>query len=137
MITNEYTAGLIDGEGCIYLHNERGVPQVRLVMECKATVEAVHAQYGGAIHEVSRNERVRTFHDLCLSGNQAYAMLRAIYPHMITKRAQAKLVLDNWASLQPMKGGAPGKSRLTDHHLAVRSRVYHQLKEMKQPQAAA
>jgi hypothetical protein len=99
-----YAAGLVDGEGCIYVTNSaRKGPARRsysIVVEIGMSVKAVsllrimRREYGGVI-KLSRpaTERWSEARAWVVSGVKAEAMLLRILPHLLLKKDQAQVAL--------------------------------------------
>lgn len=103
-----YLAGLLDGEGCVGVYcsfSELGTRQKvpRPVYKARLTItntdrrmlDWVHGRFGGAI--ISRraaNERSKPVFRWSLQGiNRVQALIKAVYPYLIVKQAQADLIL--------------------------------------------
>lgn len=95
-----YAAGLVDGEGCIYVVSTNGGKQfavrVDVGMTAKAAVllETLRGRYGGSVSVTRRaSERWEEARCWALQGTAAAEFLRRIQPHLILKEEQARLAL--------------------------------------------
>jgi hypothetical protein len=91
----QYLAGLIDGEGSIYMWRVRMAPRVAICMDSSASmlIEQVNAEYGGIL---ARDTRKRGNSVISVKWNaldEIEDLLTKIVPYLILKREQAKLVL--------------------------------------------
>lgn len=108
--TVAYLAGLTDGDGCIYVtHTNRlgtYYPAVCWAMTDLVTIEWVASRIGGTtVQHASREatdrrseswskSRFKIQHVTRVSGSRAQMLCRRMVPYLITKRAQAELVLE-------------------------------------------
>lgn len=143
MLDVRYIAGFIDGDGCIYYQRVTsrnttfsGTVCVRIGNESKSIVEGICKLYNGRL-----NSRVlpsgRSFYDASITGNRAFRMLTDIEPFLVSKKAQAQLVLENWEYLKPRRGGSikgsvPGQSRISEEISTRRRAVWKELKRLKE-----
>ena len=87
MISPEYLAGFIDGEGCIRI-NGGSTPYVSVTNKSLPVLLAIQAVYGGNVrHCGSGAFRHET------TGDRALHILRSIQPYLREKLPQAELVL--------------------------------------------
>ena len=112
MSTDAYAAGLIDGEGCIYVVKETrsyyAVVEVGMTAKASSVLSWMKANYGGKIYvgraATEKWDEARVWH---LHGDNAAVVLRALMPHLILKREQARLAIsvqDIRTSLVPQDG---------------------------------
>lgn len=101
MISLDYLAGLVDGEGCIRLHpSNKGkyrkyYPRLQVTNTYKPIIDLLVEQYGGACHS-SRNKNKpgwATKHDWRLTGDKARELLTELLPLLIIKKETAIRVL--------------------------------------------
>jgi hypothetical protein len=105
-----YTAGIIDGEGCIkiyrvsadylrkYKNARRNFDRFTLIVQVDMTyrpiVKWLHKKFGGSLYEHKRNkEKHPNWQDSLrwyIASQQAGKFLRKIYPYLQVKRKQAK-----------------------------------------------
>ena len=97
-----YTAGVIDGEGCIGVYCEkkrRGLLRYRLVVEVTNTeqwlVQWLYLQWGGSVVYYVRGRRNRSIMEwkwrIC--AQQAKVFLEDILPYLQIKGTQAKIAI--------------------------------------------
>lgn len=101
MISLEYLAGLVDGEGCIRLHpSNKGkyrkyYPRLQVTNTYKPILDMLVDQFGGAVHSgkfpVKENWKIK--HDWRLTGDKARELLSQLLPYLIIKQGKAKEVL--------------------------------------------
>ncbi len=134
-----YTAGIIDGEGCIYIH-KRVTPENRsrvrysLLIKVSSTdewlIEWLHFAWGGAIGTHSeKSRRLKNWSPAwqwTLQTKQAYEFLKLILPYLQLKKPQAELALK--FQERKRKGGGSGS---TLEKLAVEEAEYILMKNMK------
>lgn len=92
-----YFAGLIDGEGSLFLAGSQGRATIELKMTCFATVDALHQEYGGTV----RYRKAQRSHWLDqwlwrVRDVQAREVLRRVRPFMITKAGAADVLIRKW-----------------------------------------
>ena len=93
-----YAAGLVDGEGCIYISKSRGWHSLRMDMgmtvKARPLLEQMQATYGGTIRE-TREATDRWEAAICWSvfGSQAANFLARITSYLRLKSEQARLGL--------------------------------------------
>jgi len=117
-----WLAGLIDGEGCIQIHQQRGRPNCRdqfqldlsVGMMTSEAVQRAHAITGlGSCHQQNRG-----VWDWSVRGRQTAEFLRAIYPYLVTKRRQAALGIMLMEHIAEQRGNRVRP--LTDEAIAYR-----------------
>jgi hypothetical protein len=95
MITLQYLAGLVDGEGCIWFTRDKPAPKVNIGMDISASIliEAIHAEYGGTLCRSTRKQGHITITVQWGSLSDVEKFLIKIEPYLILKREQARLAL--------------------------------------------
>ena len=101
MISIEYLAGLVDGEGHIRLTtSNKGkyrklYPRLQVTNTYKPIIEELQVQYGGGIrHSVHKNKpHWKDKYDWVLDGDKARNMLEELIPYLKIKRRNAMDVL--------------------------------------------
>ncbi len=93
MISPEYIAGFVDGEGCFNIAQTRGrfFPRLLIANTDRSILEVIKNQYGGDISQ--RPMGPSNWKDWCcirLAGKSFKKIIQDIYPHLILKRAQAE-----------------------------------------------
>jgi hypothetical protein len=98
-LTAAYVAGLIDGEGCLWIQNKSNrwfTPRCDIGMTIKARpiLEKLKAQYGGSLgsHRKATKEWEAALR-WAVSGQDCRRMLEEIAPHLILKAEQARLLM--------------------------------------------
>lgn len=93
-----YTAGIIDGEGCIGINRGRRKGECiyhSLKIECAVTdrgvIEWLHRTFGGSTYFGKRPNR-KPYYRWLISSKEGESFLRLIYPFLRIKRNQARLV---------------------------------------------
>lgn len=95
MISYEYLAGLIDGDGCIHfdLTGNKLYAVVKVNMTHFGIIDALYKQFGGAFYTRAAKNKNRASFTWHLKNNAAIPVLVSIYPHLIVKKEQAKLAI--------------------------------------------
>lgn len=130
-----YIAGLIDGEGCLYVerfkttHSPIGF-QYRIIatitMCDRATIEFVAKATKKSVRVRKPLPSGRIPYTIDWRNTIAYDFIKAIYPYLVGKRAQAKLCLRFNETL------APGRGRsYTPAHAAKCEFIRAELKALK------
>lgn len=91
MVSLEYLAGLIDGEGNIGIYSAGSSGQKRLHVEISMThyetVKCIHDQFGGQFREKKTAKGYKNQWHWRLTHKKAAELLRKVQPHLITKYA--------------------------------------------------
>ncbi len=102
MTENAYFAGLIDGEGCISIQKHSRKPNtyegcIEVKMTCEKTIDALQKHFGGHL-QFRRPEKphYKPQWRWRVKAKKARAALKAILPHLITKRANADKLIRMW-----------------------------------------
>ena len=110
VISAEYVAGFLDGEGSVSLNITGKKPsnrqQVSFPVKCSNTDEKIirdlREQYGGSVSAGRPLPKHQPFWVWTIQGAAAAALLREIRPFMRIKHRQADLALEYWEwSRQP------------------------------------
>ncbi len=94
-----WTAGIIDGEGCIgvYDHRTKSGNQFRLVvrvdMVSKTAIDKLHSLWGGSVSWKKKSPPARNQWAWFTSSCTAARILERILPHLIEKKNQAEAAL--------------------------------------------
>jgi hypothetical protein len=89
-----YTAGIIDGEGCILI-NKQGVMytlQIRVGMATTGAVRLLHKLWGGSL-KVCKHKDHTPMNVWVLSSIEAEGLLKRILPKLIVKADEARVAL--------------------------------------------
>lgn len=124
-----YTAGLIDGEGCIRIRKDTYKKRysaiqymlvVEVVMRDKQAVEMVHKEYGGSI-----GINHGYYHWQIYSQN-ALIMIERIKPYLLIKKTEADLAVEF------QSGIFQNTSRKTsEEEVQRRDKIYHEMRNCK------
>ena len=107
-----YTAGIIDGEGCIMIHTQSRPNTSRVGYQAKVFVGNTSEEltrwlartYGGkAYFEANKNPKRKDIWRWVITGNKVLTFLELIYPYLKLKKAQAELVI-NFQKVRRGKG---------------------------------
>jgi len=105
-----YTAGIIDGEGSIYIRTiTAGHKDTALAVFVTNTEEWLcqwlKMQYGGTVHimNVGKKEHWKTGYRWWITSNKALEFLKLVLPYLNLKRPQAELAI-NYQENRKLKG---------------------------------
>jgi len=132
-ISIQYLAGIFDGEGCILIakykkaikENIRGVafaPYMTIANIYIPLLEKIQAQFGGRIRRESGD---RTY-ALYFSPNEIRELLPQVFPYLIIKETQAKIMLDFLDKKEENQC-----LRISDELFSFYESCYHKLRDMK------
>jgi len=136
MITPQYLAGFLDGEGCItvYAGTKRDrthhTPAVRLSNTFLPVLLAIRQQYGGSLYVASKKteNRIQAY-GLTWSGvNKVRGILEVVKDFCIVKKAEIDFMLNEWL---PGITRKPRRIRISDEELLLRQTLTKQLKGLK------
>lgn len=142
--TDAYAAGLIDGEGCVYIAKKGGGYQLRLqiAMTTKArkTLEWMQKSYGGRLNNLPRSNKKWDAEVLWkVNGAEAATALQRAFPFLQVKKRQAEIGLRIESirrSLMP-DGGKQAKWTSEARGVCETLRIAIQNLNRKGPQMAA
>lgn len=106
-VTDAYAAGLIDGEGCLYLHKTSLGARLQVNMAAKglSVLRGLEATYGGGVRKHrEETERWAAVWSWLLNGADCVKALRTIQPLLMLKGRQAALIIDLYDRLKPGRG---------------------------------
>jgi len=125
MISKEYIAGFLDGEGCFRISktkhkgrvNPDYQPRTSITNTYMPVLVAIQEQYGGTIqhHSNGVNKRI---HTLVLNSANALRLAADMLPLLIEKKEQA------WLQLELSAHQRGGRKALTEEGLALREGFY-------------
>lgn len=140
MVSDEYLAGLLDGEGHISIMFKarsgarRGTGNqcyilVSLTMVDRQAIDAAAERFGGAVYHLKQeSERWKRAYRWMATGARAEAVLKAVRPHLLVKQPQADLALEfREVTLQ---GGRTTEARAA-YNATVLGRRLELLEEMR------
>ena len=97
-----YTAGIVDGEGCIGIYTKgkgkgRGIPNVAVAIDNtnEWLCQWIKFSYGGSIHRIDRyaERNHKPSWKWTISGKQALIFLQLIFPYLRLKKPQAEVAI--------------------------------------------
>ena len=141
MLSEEYLAGLLDGEGSLSLarryHRDRSIEySVRVaVYNCdRPVLEAVQKSWGGHLASVGpRHPEWRASHSLIWTNSAAAVVLRALVPHLRVKARHAATLLRFQAHVNESARSRDPAGRLlpaSQRERRIRARFHTQLRSM-------
>src|SRR6266702_3122120 len=136
-LTDAYAAGLLDGEGCVYIQRNKGRSKkernftinVRVGMTAKAKplLDRLKEKYGGRIClSQPATERWAEQVTWSLYGEEAAKFLTAVSPHLILKQAQASLAMSFWSLWQSLKDKGGKIAKWTEEASATAEAIRQQ-----------
>jgi hypothetical protein len=104
MLSNEYSAGLFDGEGCISINKTKGSknnPYTRPGFQLRVSVTNTNIDvlnflqktYGGKVY-IREKKNARNYGNWITVSNQCVEPLTLWTPHLIIKKEQASVALE-------------------------------------------
>ncbi len=136
----EWAAGLIDGEGCIFVRKNspsetskhRSVIHdlgIKVTMTHSATIERLGKLFrvGHFSKGKPATKRHKTPYSWTCYGSDAARILERIYPHLVTKRHEAFRGLE----FSLLKSARGGRARVPQETLDLRERYYLELQDLK------
>lgn len=137
-------AGFIDGEGCVYISKSKNDKiswgfQYSLKLEItqanKKLLEAIKNRigFGSNVHNKSilKNRKPETWsevYSLKWSSNQAYEVIKKVYPYLVIKQKQAKLATE---FQELVRGNYGKKANRIEEYSDKQFIFYNDLKKMK------
>jgi hypothetical protein len=93
-----YTAGIVDGEGCIHIaKNKKKQYSLRVIVTNtnEWLVKWFKMEYGGSItiRPCNKSKNTRTSYQWVISTSQAYDFLKLVLPYLMIKRPQAEVAI--------------------------------------------
>ena len=98
-ISDAYVAGLLDGEGCIYIQHYKAkyyhaVVEIGMTEKALPLLQRIQQQYGGRIRNIwGATEKWQAAYHWALHSKKAAYFLRKVYPFLILKCYQAQLCI--------------------------------------------
>ena len=107
-----YMAGLVDGEGCIVIFQDRKPkgghlrPTLRLVISMTKPAPLLWAKetFGGSFFKAAARHQATTCWTWVAAGQRALRILRLLFPYLKVKKKNA-LLAEIWGSYAPGHGG--------------------------------
>lgn len=135
-----YLAGLIDGEGCIDIHQNNYLTsehkfetynlRVRVGMSTEEPIKSVQSWFGGGVNIINIRGHSSQF-SLWWSGDKAMEILEAILPFLILKKKQAELGISFRAFFHAHHGYGCGGT--PTNIVEKRREFYQQMKQLNSP----
>jgi hypothetical protein len=115
-----YLAGIIDGEGCIYLGESKGKFNSTLTVEmaCISVPKWIQDNFGGSLYSRIRKDRFKTMWMWRVSSKVAANILSDCYDYLVEKKLEADIFLKFTSVVQYHQ-----KIKLTNNDLNIR-RLY-------------
>lgn len=94
-----YVAGIIDGEGSLYIHKQRRRNHIRYEVRAQVAntnhelLKLLKSEYYGSIYPYKLKERHRKAYLWATTNKNALHLINDVYPFLIIKREVAKLIL--------------------------------------------
>lgn len=101
-----YIAGIIDGEGCIYLGKAKNRTKSKkkyseylynsslsVEMSCQSVPQWLHDKCGGGLYSRKRKHRVPVMWTWKASGKRAEKLLAKIYDYLVEKRGEVDIFM--------------------------------------------
>src|SRR5881396_3370006 len=96
-----YFAGIIDGEGCLALHesvSQNGLPfhtaSLRVANTNERMIAWIQARFPGKVDfRTQRNENAKSMWQWALFGTSVETVLIAVLPYLVCKHEQAELLI--------------------------------------------
>lgn len=98
MVSIEWLAGFIDGEGCLFIVGNKRTRHALILAIANIhlpTLKAIQEIFGGHIQALS-TRRGRQIYEIRWHGKTALELIKQLEPHLITKRDQAQFIIENW-----------------------------------------
>lgn len=96
MLSLQYIAGLIDGDGCIHLDNsnDKLYVAIQVSMTCKEIIDLLYVQFGGGFCEIQpKKDNSKVAYQWKVRSDAAIHLLVDIFPYLVVKKEQAKLAM--------------------------------------------
>lgn len=141
MVSDEYLAGLLDGEGTIGINHRprrddgrREEMQSHIVVSftmCdREPLDAIVERFGGKVHKLTTEPTWRTPYRWQSHSRAGEELLRAARPYLLVKHRQADLALEFRATL--MQGGRanPERAKMNADVIAKRLRLRKEIRAL-------
>jgi hypothetical protein len=135
MITNDYMAGLFDGEGWFQITRAKGGHyrstrewayqcHAAMTMREKEIVETFQSRFGGTVNlQASRSEKHSAYWKWQVTGLGAQAFAWSLEPHLILKKPQAQLI-NEFQAQKVLNGNKP----VTDERYEFYDKCFQDMK---------
>ncbi len=129
MCIEAYAAGLLDGDGCIYVNRKHRPYQLQVIFEMTDydPLAQLASQWGGYARLIKkRTSKGRSIYNWSVTGTFALVFLRDIEPWVVGKALQLRVALTYPAQ------GYPGALALSEEVVAARQDIGKKLHDLKQ-----
>ena len=132
MITYQYLAGFLDGEGCFTINFSKSKKRIQgqysIFVQVALTdfnlLNEIKNQYGGSIYKMKRRSPK---HNNCwlwkVCSREAVKLVKNVYPYLILKKSQAKLILSFDKTISSINTG----KGLTKNVVTLRQKIKNKL----------
>jgi|SRR5579859_3341273 len=141
-----YMAGIIDGEGSIYIGNFSSNPKtgskyyqtnIEITNSDKDLMDWIASVFGGRITtysmgQIPKNAR-RTYYRWIATGERVTHLVRILFPYFIAKKKQAEIMIKMRATYKPKMGvtrGVQGIAVLDKEVLDIRQSYFEQMQAL-------
>lgn len=127
MISNEYAAGFVDGEGCINVSSTRGTVFIRVLVvnTNKQVLELFKERWGGDICQNKHyNKSWKISYTWRVQYKACLSFLKDIYPFLIVKKQQVEAAFVFFEA-------CPGRGRRwTDESISLAEKAIEKIKNL-------
>lgn len=101
-MTNEYVAGLFDGEGCIYISKDLHCLQVSISQKTTGILKLLATKFGGKIRTKSKCHSCWQWR--LTNKQEIIGFLQAIEPHVIIKKSDVAIAFEFLNTYEKSRG---------------------------------
>jgi hypothetical protein len=138
-----YLAGIIDGEGSIYIGNfsrnpTTGAPYYQTVIEVSSTdkclIEWLSEIFGGRFSKYTKNQLPgnsrKPAYKWMVTGILIDHLIKLAYPYIVIKKDQCDIMLQMRETYKEtgMRKGKPSNERVPDHIMNLRAELFKKLR---------
>lgn len=141
-----YMAGIVDGEGSIYIGNFSSNPKtgskyyqtnIEVTNSDKPLIDWIAFIFGGRIYtytakQTPKNSR-RTYYRWIATGERVTHLTELLLPYLIAKKKQAEIMIKMRETYKPKRGvirGVKGIAVLDQEVLAIRQSYFEQMQSL-------
>jgi hypothetical protein len=131
-----WAAGIVDGEGCIYVHKRKGTRKNSILYTLVLKVNMTHSDTILRLHSIFCVGHVNTLNKVTVNGKKQYMwrvtslnaanVLKLMHPYLVTKQKEAEEAF-KFNNLPKFPGNKPVSAELS----AQREFIYLKLRELK------
>lgn len=140
-----WAAGLVDGEGCIYIARKKAggangaktdsfVLGIKVTMTHRLTIERLQRIFmEGNIHVVTApaNPKWKQAYSFVAQSRRAESVIKKLLPYLTAKKAEAELALKFMQLPIMPKGGSGGSSCVTHGWFLAREKAWIEMRRLK------